>query len=513
MLAKKIKDGELDALLNSEYQSEAGQLFAPVNSRWRLDPTTYVSIAVDTALIAFTDEVHPYFRIALARYAGSRKADTVVNVVTFLGMVANRHGADFNILDERDFFSAKVKAGKEREYQLSTIRGFLRFWHKSGIYGISDEFIEGIGRLTFQGNEKGQAVLSHDPLKGPYTQLEMEAIIDGLNNAFMVGRVSLEEWVLVKLYAERGLRRAQVNQLVFDDFSKEAGAFFINQPRAKQRGVGFRESFSRFQISEDLYNAVQLLKAQRVQEIDEQASKGLAHSLSLLPLFPIHETLIEYAKQNAHIGAACFQPREHLSYLLLRAEPVINAISERTGERMHLTSKRFRSTLGTDLNREGAGVGVIAAALDHTDHQNAGIYVESTGDNATRLNHKIGKLLAPLAQAFAGMIVRDESRATRGDDPTSRIRTIDGSENVGSCGNYSFCSANAPAACYPCVKFQPWLDAPHEDVLADLYEERERTLHITGDETIARILDRSILAVEDVIQRCEAIKSEELMND
>ena len=175
---------------------------------------------------------------------------------------------------------------------------------------------------------------------------------------------------------------------------------------------------------------------------------------------------------------------------------------------MPFTSKRFRSTLGTDLNREGAGVGVIAAALDHTDHQNAGVYVESTGDNATRLNHKIGKLLAPLAQAFAGMIVRDETKAERGNDPTSRIRSIDGTENVGSCGNHSFCSANAPVACYTCVKFQPWLDAPHEDVLADLYEERERILNTTNDETIARILDRSILAVEDVIRRCENLKGD-----
>ena len=513
MLAKKIKDSELYTLLNSEYQSEAGQIFVPADTRWSLDPVNEKQVLVNAALTVFPEAVHDYFRLALARYAGTRKADSVINISSYLTMVASRHGGDFNVLDQRDFLSAKVKAGKEREYQLSTIRGFLRFWHKSGIYGISDEFIEAIGKLAFQGNEKGQAVLSHDPLKGPYTQLEMESIIDGLNNAFMEDNISLEEWVLVKLYAERGLRRAQVNQLVFDDFSKETGAFFINQPRAKQRGVGFRESFSRFQISEDLYNAIQLLKAQRVQEIDEQTSKGLAHSLSLLPLFPIPETLIEYAKQKAQISAVCFQPREYLSYLIVRAEPVINAISERTGERIHLTSKRFRSTLGTDLNREGAGVGVIAAALDHTDHQNAGVYVESTGDNATRLNHKIGKLLAPLAQAFAGMIVRDESQATRGDDPTSRIRSIDGSENVGSCGNYSFCSANAPAACYPCVKFQPWLDGPHEDVLADLYEERERTLHITGDETIARILDRSILAVEDVIQRCEAIKSEELMND
>lgn len=511
MLASKIKDRELDELINSSYTSEAGQVFVPAEPQWYLDPTTH-AFSINTALLAFTDEVQPYCRLALARYAGGRKADTVINIATYLGMVAKRHGDGFNILDERDFLSAKARAGKEREYQLSAIRGFLRFWHNAGLYGISDEFIEAIGSLTFAGNEKGHAVLSHDALKGPYTELEMEAIIDGLNNAFLESKVTLEDWVLIKLYAERGLRRVQLIQLAFQDFSTEKGAFFVNQPRAKQRGVGFREAFTKFQISEDLYKAVQRLKAERIREIDDKSSKGFAGSLSLLPLFPSIDVLIEYGALNQTPDASCFRPREALDFPLQRVETAINAISERTGEQIHLTSKRFRSTLGTDLNREGAGVGIIATALDHTDFQNAGVYVQSTGDNATRLNQKVGKLLAPLAQAFAGLIVSDETQAERGGDPTSRIRSIDGSENVGSCGNHAFCSANAPIACYTCVKFQPWLDAPHEDVLADLYEERERTLRLTGDETIARINDRAILAVEDVIQRCEAIKAEELVN-
>jgi len=513
MQTRKLKVKELDTLLYSEYRSEAGQVFVPADPQWQLDPVIHSPVDVGSAKTVFKEEVYSYFRIVLARYASSHKADSVTNIVKYLRLIVARQHAEFNILDERDFFSAKVNAGKEREYQLSTIRGFLRFWHKSGLYGIDDEFIEAIGKLSFKGNEKGVAVRSHDPIKGPYTPLEMESVIDGLNNAFMEDKVSLEDWVLVKLYAERGLRRAQLTQLAFEDFSKGVGVFFINQPRSKQRGVGFRESFSRFPISEDLFDAVMLLKAQRVLEIDERTSEGVAQSFSLLPIFPRYEVIIERSEQNEKFDASCFQTRESLDAPLRRIGTVINAMSERTGERIHLTSKRFRSTLGTDLNREGAGVGVIAAALDHSDHQNSGVYVESIGENATRLNQKIGKLLAPLAQAFAGMVVRDESQALRGANPTSRIRSIDGTDNVGSCGNYSFCSAYAPTACYTCVKFQPWLDAPHEDVLADLYEERERTFNITGDETIARILDRSILAVEDVIQRCSVIKSKELTND
>ncbi|MCW8884779.1 MAG: hypothetical protein OQK12_05920, partial [Motiliproteus sp.] len=53
---------------------------------------------------------------------------------------------------------------------------------------------------------------------------------------------------------------------------------------------------------------------------------------------------------------------------------------------------------------------------------------------------------------------------------------------------------------------QPWLYGPHEDVLIQLYQEREETLAVTGDETIAGVLDLQILAVEDVINRCAEMK-------
>ncbi|KKM05534.1 hypothetical protein LCGC14_1753080, partial [marine sediment metagenome] len=63
--------------------------------------------------------------------------------------------------------------------------------------------------------------------------------------------------------------------------------------------------------------------------------------------------------------------------------------------------------------------------------------------------------------------------------------------------------SRAPIACYTCAKFQPWIEAPHEENLNSLYQERQEILDATGDETIARQLDRSILAIEDVIRRCE----------
>lgn len=79
---------------------------------------------------------------------------------------------------------------------------------------------------------------------------------------------------------------------------------------------------------------------------------------------------------------------------------------------------------------------------------------------------------------------------------------------MATCGQYGFCGANAPIPCYTCNHFQPWLDGPHEEVLADLLAERDQVFKLTGDSVMAAVNDRSILAVVNVIQRCEARRAE-----
>lgn len=104
------------------------------------------------------------------------------------------------------------------------------------------------------------------------------------------------------------------------------------------------------------------------------------------------------------------------------------------------------------------------------------------------------------------MLVVSERDAKRGNDPSSRISN--GSVNLGTCGSYGFCGALAPIACYTCNHFQPWLNGPHEAVLDGLINERNRVLEQTEDRKIASVNDRLILAVSDVVSRCNAMRRE-----
>jgi hypothetical protein len=188
----------------------------------------------------------------------------------------------------------------------------------------------------------------------------------------------------------------------------------------------------------------------------------------------------------------------------------LHVLSERTGNRIHINAQRFRYTIGTRAAVEGHGALIIAELLDHTDTQNVLVYVKSTPEMLERIDRAMAMVMAPMAQAFTGTLICDESEALRGNDPTSRIvdpRFNTSFKPMGNCGSYSFCGFAAPIACYTCRNFQPWLDGPHEAVLDHLLSERER-LRTSTDLRIASINDRTILAVAQLITQCQQIRND-----
>jgi len=189
-------------------------------------------------------------------------------------------------------------------------------------------------------------------------------------------------------------------------------------------------------------------------------------------------------------------------------EKQLDVYSERTGKRLNLSTRRFRYTLGSNIAREGKGELIIAEALDHSDTQNVGVYVKNLPDVVERIDRAVALELAPLAQAFQGVLIESETEAERGDDKSSRIGNAE--VNVGNCGSYGFCGAMAPIACYTCRHFQPWVDGPHEIILDELIDKRDQVLRNTQDIKVASSNDRLILAVAQVIRRCNAKKAERL---
>lgn len=409
---------------------------------------------------------------------------------------------------------------KEREWYLGVIRGFIRRWHRLGYPGISEDVIRLLDGWRIRGNRKGDAVKRKDSTQGPLTDIELQAFNEGVVRAFEEGQISLSELALCLLVSHTGRRPIQIAHVKVGDIlqgRKHTGEtyYLVNIPRAKQ-GAGFRSDFRPFAVTAELWSILSDQAKQAVRQVESAIGVKLQDAdKAQVPLFPdmkevkrlsnVQEYRALTQTDRLHIAPA--EVTDTLHFVVEAAE----IRSERTGDVLHANARRFRYTIGTRAAREGFGELVIAELLDHSDTQNAGVYIKNIPEHVERLDEAVGMQLAPYAQAFCGVLVDSEKDAKRGDDPTSRIRTEEG-RGIGTCGEMGFCGANAPIPCYTCSHFQPWLDGPHETLYQRLLEERERVLEITGDEQVAKVLDRSILAVAQVIQLCEKRKAELAQN-
>ena len=348
----------------------------------------------------------------------------------------------------------------------------------------------------------GAATATMDPIQGPLTYMELEALQSKLNEEYANGAVGLSDFVLCWLVMVLGMRPTQYAALKVKDFvllhgQESIPTYSLRMPRAKGRSSNPRGEFRERVLSPELGRLVERYVAQVNREFSE-----VLDSSSEAPLFPARY------RENSVDGYQYHQTSAQIGSRIAKVLQRLDVCSERSGETIHATAKRFRETVGTRAAEEGHGELVIAELLDHVDTQNVGVYVGMTPAIVSRIDWAVAMRMAPMAQAFAGKLIKGKSEATRqlGEANQARAPLITGSlSEIASCGSNTFCGFQKPIACYTCASFEPWLDGPHDEVLQYLLGERDR-LAQEGGLRIASINDRTILAVAEVIQLCDGAK-------
>ena len=420
-------------------------------------------------------------------------------------------------VDVTSLINWRASLGYSDQHILGGLKGFLLAWHDYGFDGISKEVADLLGGWRIKGNEKGAAVASGCPESGPYTDLELAALFDWANMAVANKDLAFGDYAYLLTLAMTARRPVQIAALRGRDLIQEseqgASMFRLNVPRAKQRGLKFRGAFRSLPIIEDLHLVLQQLHRQSVAAVSAAIGQALDPALiGEVPVFLNRERLkgvgnVAQVRELLHEGTpdALHATTDSLASALKRCARASTARSERTGEFVRLSATRFRHTRGTKLRREGFGPFVIAELLDHSDVQNVRVYTDNTAQEAVVINELIGPQLAPFAQACLGRLVRSEREAIRGDDHRSRVPN-DRQHAVGTCGNYGFC-ASGYRACYTCFHFQPWVDGPHEEVLADIYAEKERARAAGCSDVVVNANDQLILAVEHCVSMCKEART------
>lgn len=500
--------------LPAESRTRGGFVFDPREDLWRLQD------GVKNASFTFNEfgvkdsELKNGLKKALMWQIRNMSLSHAVNmherVKHFFRFVLEHYSVLPEEISEAHLISYAANPIFTKKGYLSSMSGFLKKWHHQGYPGVSKGAVDYLKSVRLQGNEKGLAVRTMDPVSGPLTVMETEALLDALSDGFRDCKISIEDYLLAWLVIAIGMRPIQYAALKVCDlhFLQTKGGdetFMISFPRAKQQGVADIRSVKK---NRAILPEVGRLMLLHIQEVKLRLS-GHFTDLNEVPLFP---------SCRAQRTARGYEFHNNSTSLANRVKSILESLrvrSHRTGDLINITATRFRRTIGTRAAEEGHGALVIAEILDHSDTQNVGVYTAATPAIIERIDRAMAVQMAPLAQAFAGKLIKGEAKATRRSDPSSRIidlRIDRSGQAMGSCGQYSHCGFSAPIACYRCSCFEPWLDGPHEAVLAYLLERREKLLTST-DKRMASVNDLAILAVAEVVRLCNEKKISKLEHE
>jgi integrase len=416
------------------------------------------------------------------------------NFLWFYRSVLSMLNASCERIELSHILTFKATLNDATEWKLGVLRILLTDMSRLGFGIASDEVLEYLESSTIRGNIKGTSIRTRDPNKGAFSDTELLAIQSSLNDAYASGEISLYGFAIVWLFLAYGCRPIQIAAMKEKDLlvseNGDGKAYALRIPRAKQRGRGHRDVFSARYCSKPIGALLErVIERNASRRVELQLDEGDA------PLFISREVggmpELEYHRTSHSIGAT-----------------VNTAIKRLSG--LKGNSKRFRITLGQRAVDDGKDKWTVAELLDHSDTQNVEVYFEASPAMVLRLDRHLAMTLAPLAQAFSGVVVETEQEARRGNDRSSRIydRTLvdNIADPLGTCGQMSFCGLAAPYACYTCRHFQPWIDGPHEEFMAAMIADRKRQEDDGISPKIFTIRDRAILAAAEVIQLCSAEK-------
>lgn len=506
----------LNAWLNTPRLAKCGEVFTPTHPMWKPDKSANHSVNWEAAIACVSPDWQPWLHAALAYQMADQAATSVARLASVFSRAAQSGLCPLN----EDHLVALRERFMKTEF--SALAAFMAFWHdcESLEQRPSQPLIDAYKRLPKKKLSSNDPILSLDPERGPFTQVEQDALHQWLHEQFCHGQLNPEQYLYLRILMIYGQRGAQVRMMVFGDFTKTDQGCKVRFYWAKQRGdeAGWRKKPETFSLDEDLYNTVQayraMVLAQLWQTYPDRADWNAA--IENVPLFrrklDDEVGLRERVKPPVLLDSPLQKGLEDAPQPIFHAgqgtvEQWLDRIGRRKGfpisPRTHHPLKvtrghRFRYTLGTDLCNAGQDEWVTARALMHKTTRTVRKYRQVSAELLALIDAKMSDHLALVVNAFTGSIVTDRTSAKNGDRADRQI------EDVAVCGATAACHLDAPFTCYACGRFQPLLYANHREVLERL--ERRRAQTIATDKTTGVLWDRAILACRKVILDCEAMR-------
>jgi integrase len=424
------------------------------------------------------------------------------------------------------------------------LKSFFIYWRDRYQQAITSDALQFLARPLNRGSQ-AKNVLSDDPEKSWLTDLEYDSVLRCAWDNYDRGITGPQITLMRLLSLQYARRPVQLANLKIGDFREaedgSTGERRIHFPGAKDKSAqeNFRDSKEEVHpVAGHLWDLFMIQKHEVKAFFEEKLAITLTeHELAQLPVF-ISQTQVDKAVET-FTNHYCIDWRANLNSRLFHIVPdtaceimtwARNTIgdnsdkapkpkpplSHRTGRSIKVTATRLHHTRSRQLARLGTPKHVLSFWLGHTSEKTLDSYYNDPAEEARQINEAMRGALVPLAMAFTGKLLDDESQATRANDPESTLEfATDGNlKNVGKCGKHSFCATTSvPIPCYRCKEFEPLVHAPHDEVLHALLKrqaEENSMIKIGSTRKLLTPIDLGpdIRAVQTCIARCNARKAE-----
>ncbi len=329
-------------------------------------------------------------------------------------------------------------------------------------------FIQGENKWE-EKSERYFRLMTNCPEGGALTDQELHNLHSALNHSYSNNLISQIDFTLMWMFIGTGLRPIQIARMCRSDVvlhnGPEGQEVMLQVPLAK--GIGLN------------------------------TDKWLRRAPSVLA-----EALINYLKATdaPPDKPLFFNTTSKLGNQFVSLSEKLNTWSERLGTKTPLNPYRLRYTLATRALAQGATDWEVARLLTHRSTSCIQFYRASMPELLNPIENAIGKELSYFARAFQGRLISNLSEATRKDDGEAEIMDfihLTKGESLGACSTTANCYMNAPIACLSCAQFEPYKDAPWEDLLDSLKADAKKE----DEERIKLINFNAMSAIKGIISQ------------
>ena len=232
------------------------------------------------------------------------------------------------------------------------------------------------------------------------------------------------------------------------------------------------------------------------------------------PISSVLGQLLEQLQQDGPKGPllhwlAPSRPDQALTCAMRRFVRVSGITSSHTKALLHMTPRKFRTSLATHMAAQGASKFHIAEILDHTDLQSADVYTQTVSSIADHVAEATDPMLQPLVHRFLGKIADASETPTNQEATQQQIPALAphlplpmlNTGGIGSCGKKDgLCRLLPPLSCYLCPCFVASRHGPHQEMLTALQAFLQQGEGMS-DDRIKQQLDDVCIAITEVLEQ------------